>query len=234
MTIQLNDLVNRLQSSLGGNLVSVIAFGSAVVAPEHAKKADYQIMILADRLSAEDLRALRPVLNWWSAQDCAAPVLFTTTEFTNSLDVFPIEFRQMKRAYRLLAGRDVLADAEISQDSLRWQTEHELRGKMIRLRSLYPSASASPAGLLRLMTESIVSFVRLMRPLLELVGQEAPVDRLAAVKKTGDTFGVDTAPLERILRLRDEPVDLLEVETQDLFASYLRVLVHLIEAVDKI
>lgn len=233
MTTQLTELVNRLQSSLNDNLLSAIAFGSALVSPEHAKKTDYQVMILADRLGADELRMLRPVLTWWSAQGFAAPVLFTSSEFMNSLDVFPIEFRQMKRAYRLLAGRDVLAEAEISPDSLRWQTEHELRGKMIRLRSLYSSASASPAGLLRLMTESIVSFIRLMRPLLELRGQEAPVDRLAAVQRTGILFGVDTAPLERILRLREEPVDLLEVEVQDLFASYLRVLTHLIEAVDK-
>ena len=58
------------------------------------------------------------------------PSFFTSEEFDDSLDVFPIEFRLMKRAYRVLYGRDLPAGREASKEHLRWQTEYELRGKL--------------------------------------------------------------------------------------------------------
>jgi len=233
MSPQFNELVTRLKASLGDNLISIVAYGSAIAAPGNPKKTDYQTLIVAKRLAANDLRLIRPTLNWWAGEGYALPVLFTEPEFKESLDVFPIEFRHMKRAYQMLHGQDLLAGSEVSKTNLRWQTEHELRGKLLRLRSLYPSASATTGGLSRLMTESIVSFVRFLRPILELRGQEPPLGRLATVQQAGTTLGVDTAPLVRILQLREEPKELMEVEAQDLFASYLDCLTKVIEAIDK-
>jgi hypothetical protein len=233
MNEQFDELVTRLKSSLGDNLVSVIVFGSAIATPGSAKKTDYQLLLVANCFLAQDLRAMRPILNWWNGLGYAIPVLFTEHEFTDSLDVFPIEFRHMKRAYRLLYGQDLLADAEVSKTNLRWQTEHELRGKLLRLRSLYPSASATTGGLTRLMTESIVSFIRLIRPILELAGQEPPLARPDTIRRAGEVLRIETAPLQRILQLREEPKELSEIEAQDLFASYLVCLTQIIEAIDK-
>ena len=233
MNAQFNELVARLKTSLGDNLVSVVVYGSAVAAPGNAKKTDYQVLAVAKRLSANDLRRARPALNWWTGEGYAIPVLFTEAEFKDALDVFPIEFRHMKRAYQLLHGQDLLAASEISKANLRWQTEHELRGKLLRLRSLYPSASATASGLAKLMTESVVSFVRILRPILELKGEEPPVGRSATARQAGESLGIDAAPLLRILQLREDPKELMEVEAQDLFASYLDCLTRVIEAVDK-
>jgi hypothetical protein len=233
MNPQFQELVTRLRAALGDNLISVVVYGSAIAAPGNPKKTDYQVLAVARRLAGNDLRLLRGTLNWWAGEGYAPPVLFTQSEFAHSLDVFPIEFRQMKRAYQVLDGQDLLAGVEISPASLRWQTEHELRGKLLRLRGLYPSASATPAGLTRLMTESIVSFVRFLRPILELRGQEPPLGRLATVQRAGAALGVDPAAAIRVLQLRDEPRELMEVEVQDLFTGYLDCLTKIIEAVDR-
>ena len=40
--------------------------------------------------------------------------------------------------------------------------------------------------------------------------------------------------MERILRLRDEPVELMAVEVQDLLSSYLACLEQIIDAVDQL
>lgn len=162
------------------------------------------------------------------------PTFFTADEFRASLDVFPIEFRLMKRAYKVLLGQDLLANAEISLTNLRLETEFELRGKLLRLRSLSIPASESASDLSKLMTESVVSFVRFLRPVLELLGEEPPLGRLATVKRIGERLKIDSAPLVRVLQLRDEPKDLMEIEAQDLFSSYLNCLTHIVEAVDKL
>lgn len=233
MDYKFNELIPRLQAAQGANLISVIAYGSAIAAPGNAQKSDLQLLIVTQRLSANDLRQLRATINWWTDQGYPLPAFFTAKEFQDSLDVFPIEFRQMKRAYHLLHGQDLLAKSEASPANLRLQIEYELRGKLLRLRSLALPAGASSHDLTRLMTQSIVSFVRFMRPILELLGEEPPLGRLATVKRIEEQLKLNTAPLVRILQLRDEPKELMDIEVQDLFASYLDCLAQVIEAVDK-
>jgi hypothetical protein len=231
---QVNELVTRLQSAQGDNLVSVIVHGSAIAAPGNPKKSDYQTLIVTRRLAANDLRRFRPIIKWWTGSGYEMPVFFTAEEFGDSLDVFPIEFRQMKRAYRVLFGQDLLADREASKEHLRWQTELELRGKLLRLRSLALPAGESTRDLANLMTESVVSFVRFLRPIPEILGEEPPLGRLATARRAGELLNVDTTPIVRILQLRDEPGELMEIEVQDLFASYLNCLTQVIEAVDNL
>jgi hypothetical protein len=234
MNAHFNELVDRMRDNQGRNLVSIIVYGSAVASPDNNKKADYQVLIITHRLSANDLRQARRVVGWWTGEGYAIPVFFTVKELQDSLDVYPIEFRHMKRAYLVIYGEDLLAGKDISQSNLRWQTEHELRGKLLRLRSLYLPASLSKDELTRLMTDSVVSFVRVMRPLLEIAGEEPPVNRLATVERVGERLNIDTSPVTRVLRLRYEPNMMMDIESQDLFASYLECLESLIDKVNSL
>ena len=234
MEDKFNELVTRLQTALGDKLVSVIVYGSAVAVLGNLRKADYKTLVVAYALGADELNRARPAARWWVGESFPLPVFFTRQEFIDSLDVFPAEFRQMKRAYRVLYGEDLLAPREAAKDNLRWQVEYELRGKLLRLRSLYLPEGGSTERLMKLMTDSVVSFVRYLRPVLEILGETPPLGRLATVRLVGERLAVDVTPLERLLRLRDEPVQLLEVETQDLFASYIDCLDKIIAAVDKL
>ncbi len=234
MNSNFDELVTRLQNGLRDNLVSVIVYGSAIAAPGNPKKSDYQLALVTRHLNGDDLRHARSAVQWWTGQGYPMPTFFTADEFRASLDVFPIEFRHMKQAYKVLHGEDLLAGADISKTNLRLETESELRGKLLRLRSLSIPAGESAQGLTRLMTESVVSFVRFTRPMLELVGEEAPLGRLATVKRIGERFQIDTDVMVRVLQLRDEPKELMEIEAQDLFSSYLKCLAQIVEAVDKL
>jgi hypothetical protein len=234
MNEHFNELVSRMRDNQGRNLVSIIVYGSAVADSGNNKKADYQVLIITHRLSANDLRQARRVVGWWTGEGYTIPVFFTVKELQDSLDVYPIEFRHMKRAYLVIYGEDLLAGKDISKSNLRWQTEHELRGKLLRLRSLYLPASLSKDELTRLMTDSVVSFVRVMRPLLEIAGEEPPVSRLETVKRVGERLNIDTSAVARVLHLRYEPNKMMDIESQDLFASYLECLERLIDQVNSL
>lgn len=234
MEEKFNELVAQMRSALGESLVCVIAYGSAIDAPGNAKPSDHLTMVIAKWLGANELNKARQGAQWWIEQGFPLPVFFTEQEFIDSLDVFAIEFRQMKRAYRVLHGTDLLADREAAKTNLRVQIEYELRGKLLRLRSLYLPMGDSVDKLTRLMTDSIVSFVRYMRPILEILGEAPPLGRRAAVQRISARLDLDLSPLERILRLRDEPVKLMEVEAQDLFAAYVDCISRVIQKVDKL
>jgi hypothetical protein len=234
MNQHFDELVSGLQSAQGRNLVSVIVYGSAVADSGNPRRSDYELLIVTERLAARDLREMRPIVRWWTGMGYEMPVFITSEEFGASFDVFPIEFRLMKRAYRTLYGQDLLAEREASKEHLRWETEHELRGKLLRLRSLALPASDSTDQLANLMTESVVTFVRLLRSIPEIVGGKPPLGRLATAQRAGEILDVDISPVVRVLRLRDEPVGLMEIEIQDLFASYLDCLTRVVEAVDNL
>lgn len=67
----------------------------------------------------------------------APPMVFTREEVGNALDVFPIEFLNIKKHHKLLYGEDILENIEISKEKLRHQLEFEIRSKLIHLRQAY-------------------------------------------------------------------------------------------------
>ncbi|HEX4948397.1 MAG TPA: hypothetical protein VFZ34_17110 [Blastocatellia bacterium] len=234
MEDDLKELVSRLKIAHSGALLSVIAYGSAIAAPGNVHKTDYHILVVTRTLSAEDLRTARPVAKWWVERGYLIPVYFMRDEFLQSLDVFAIEFRHMKRAYQVLFGEDLLGPHEASNANLRLQTEYELRGKLLRLRSLYLPASGSVETLTKLMTDSIYSFSQFMRPLLELSGEEPPLSRLATVRRVGERFQIDMSAPEQVLRLREVETLLTETEANELFARYLDCLTQVVATVNRL
>lgn len=234
MEVDFKELVERLKIAHNGALISVIVYGSALDAKNNAKKHDHHLLVVTNKLHAEDLRAARPVAKWWVEAGYILPVYFTAAEFIASLDVFAIEFRHMKRSYRVLYGEDLLANNNASNANLRLQTEYELRGKLLRLRSLYLPSGESVDVLTKLMSDSIYSFVQFFRPILELLGKEPPLSRIDTVREVGASLSIDVSPLEKILRLREEESPLSETAANELFAKYLDCLTQIIEAVNQL
>ena len=65
------------------------------------------------------------------------PLLFTKEELKRGVDVFPVEFLNIKHDYKILHGEDLLKDIQITKKNLRLQLEFEFRSKLIHLRSEY-------------------------------------------------------------------------------------------------
>jgi hypothetical protein len=234
MNEDFNDIVSRLKIAHSGNLISIIVYGSAVAAPGNVNKNDYHLLVITKTLSAEDLNDGKAAAKEWVRADYALPIYFTEHEFSGSADVFAIEFRHMKRAYRVLHGEDLLTKIHPTKAHLRLQVEYEMRGKLLRLRSLYLPASDTTQSLLQLMTDSAYSFAQFMRPVLEILGEEPPLSRLVAVRQAGAKLKLDISPFEKILRIRESETPLTDTEAQKLFASYIDCLAQIIAAINKL
>lgn len=232
-----NKLIEKLSEHLKDNLVSVIAYGWRITDPEKALRSDCQLMIVTKSWSELDLLNARSTLQWWTKEKFPLPALFTHKEFLESLDVFPVEFLHMKQAYRVVYGADIVADQHISKSNLRSQIEYELRGKLLRLRSLYIPASISTNELINLMTQSVISFIRCIRPIPILFGEDNYVLRNAAISSAGRCLSIDTSILTTILELRGEPEKrkhLSDKAAKQLFSEYLECLERIINAINNI
>src|SRR2546423_648045 len=166
MKHQIGAFLDDIRSTHGGNLASVILYGSAAAGDHVSDSSDYNILVALKKIGPEDLRKAHASVREWTRLGHSVPVYFTVSELHEAADVFPIEFSAMERSRKVLYGSDVLADVEFSDQNLRHQTEYELRSKLIGLRRSYIPASATADGLMHLMAESISNFAVLFGAVL--------------------------------------------------------------------
>ena len=95
----------------------------------------------------------------------------------------------------------------------RAQVEHDLRAKLLRLRQK-ASGMLSDANLLRrLLLDSVSTFCVLFRHALVLHGVEAPPQKREVIAAArSERFGIDPAPFEKLLDVREERIKPREVE----------------------
>jgi predicted nucleotidyltransferase len=231
----LEQLINDLRAAHGDNLASVVLYGSVAAGDHTETRSDHNLLIALNRITAEDLRQAQPPLREWQDLGQPIPVYFTVAELKDGADVFPIEFLQMERARKVLYGRDPFEFVEVSRANLRHQTEYELRTKLLRLRRLYISASASVEKLSALMSDSLASFAALFRAVLILLGQEPPIRKADSIHATVRLLELDGAPFERILELRTgKESPLTTLDANNLFSAYMAQIERVIDAVDRI
>lgn len=236
MRNQFEAFIDDLRATHGENLASVILYGSAAVGDYVPEVSDLNVLVALNRITPKELRQAHASVREWAKLGQSIPVYFTVSELQNAADVFPIEFHQMEAARRVLYGRDVLENVDISDKFLRHQVEYELRSKLILLRRHYIPASASVEGLKSLMAESLASFAALFKAVLLLVGLQPPKRKHEAVALIVQQFGLDGAPFEKIFNIRKDnfaaPLD--DVSANKLFGEYMEQIEKVIDAVDAI
>lgn len=231
---QFTDLIDDLKAVHGGNLASVILYGSAAAGDFVAGNSDYNLLIALNSITPQDLRNAQAPMREWRRMGHPVPIYFTVSELQNAGDVFPIEFHQMEKARIVLYGEDVLAGVEIHDDYLRHQTEYELRSKLIQLRRRYIPASSSAENLTGLMSDSLGSFVALFRAVLLLHKVDPPVTKPDVIAATVKHIGINGDVFAQIIALRESRAKLDDVRANELFTKYMEQIENVINAVDTV
>lgn len=231
MEKRLAELVEKLQGALGGQLVSVILYGSAARQDHHAKYSDLNILCVLERVTAAELGASEPVARWWRELGNPSPLLLSAGEVKTSTDCFPIEFQDMQESRRVLWGEDVIASLDVDRRYYRAQVEHELRSKMLRLRQKASGVLSDRKALTSLMLDSVSTFTVLARHALRLssISVESRKREVAAALPR---IGIEAASFDTLLDVREGKKQPGEVEPLPLFAEYLKQIEALVRHVD--
>lgn len=234
MADHLDELVRKLSEAHGDNLKSIVLYGSAVARGPQAQGRAMNILVVVDQITPGDLKAAHDAAEEWRLGGNPLPIYFTSEEVIDSSDVFPMEFIDMSRSHRVVYGKDPFEQLDIQTYNLRHQLEYELRGKLIRLRTLYIPASNNPNRLAQLMADSLDSFAVLFRHVLSMFGSEAPFEKRDCVMKLSQVLNLDEKVLARIFDYSaDEDEMWRETETNELFAAYLVQIKRVIDAVNR-
>lgn len=226
------ELVEKLRKALGSELVSVLLYGSAAAGEHDAKFSDVNVLCVLREITPAHLGAAEPVFRWWQEKGNPSPLLLTEEEVKHSTDCFPIEFHDIRRHHRILFGADVVAGIEIGDTYYRAQVEHELRAKLLRLRQKAAAVLSDKAVLRRLLADSLSTFCVLFRHALLLHGVECGHRKREVIRQASGKFGLNAAPFEKLLDLREERVKAKDVEPVALLGEYMEEIGKVIDAVD--
>jgi predicted nucleotidyltransferase len=230
----LDDFVGRLRDALGGNLVSVVLYGSAVTGDFQETRSDLNVLCVLERVDVAALDQAGAAIDWWMNKKQPAPVLLSVEEIQNAHDAFAIEFLDIRAAYRILHGKDLIEAIDVGPAHHRHQVEHELRSRLVRLRERYLALQNDRREVARLMTDSVSTFATLFRHVLLLSGTETPLKKREIFLAASARLGVASTPFETLLDVRENHRRLTDAEVRSVFEEYLRQITKAAEHIDRL
>jgi hypothetical protein len=93
---------------------------------------------------------------------------------------------------------------------------------------------SNPDLLRRMLLDSVSTFCVLFRHALILGGGDAPVLKRDVIRQAQEAFGIDAAPFEMLLAVREGSLKPRDLDPVQLLASYLKEISQVIDAVDRI
>jgi hypothetical protein len=185
------------------------------------QRSNQDILVVLDHVDPVELKRSRSIVERWREAGNPLPLFIGRDEIEQSADVFPAEFIDLCRARRVLAGRDPFARFRVPRTNLKHQLEYELESKLIRVRTLYMTVCGSPAGVTRLMHDSLVAFSGLFRHVIGLLGHEAPSEKRQSIAGLTLLLNLDQSVFDRILSHNEGREPISEAEADSLFCAYL-------------
>lgn len=231
----LDQLISKLKEQDAGdsNLDAVVLYGSAVAGEFQPEFSDLNVLCLLQKLDAAALRKLAPVIAWWQEQKQPALMLFTIEELRRSADVFAIELYDIKKRHRVLFGKDYFAGLEVPMNLHRLQVERELRTSIIKLRQRYLAAHDDAKAVVRLMADSVSTFITLFQHALIAMGKEPPSQKREVLSQIAALLGFDRKPFESILDLREKKIESNQLDATSIFNGYLNAVTIVVDEVDR-
>jgi hypothetical protein len=213
--------VENMLAVLGNDALGVVAFGSVTGADYVPGQSDVNLAVLVRNVELPLLDRCAEVVASGFKKRIVAPLFLTRDYIARSLDVFPIEFLDMRETGVLLWGENPVAAVKLGAESLRLECELQLKSNLLRTRQAFLEIGRSKGGLERVLTQSLNSLIPLFRAMLTLRGLELPRAKRDIVGSLCKEFQVPDEPFHEILALRAKGKNLPPGRGPALLSSYL-------------
>ncbi|MDI6808337.1 MAG: hypothetical protein QME66_05075 [Candidatus Eisenbacteria bacterium] len=200
---------------------SAFIFGSATGPDFVPGHSNVNIALLVKEISPAFLRKCLKLVESGFKKRIVAPVFLTPSYVATSLDVFPIEFLDMRETSLLVYGEDPFAGVELSNQSLRLECEQQLKGALLRVRQAYLEIGLAKRGLEKVLEQSLNSLIPIFRAMLVLKDMKPPRRKAEIVSSVSEAFGIRSGILTTILDMKLGRKRVPQGEEEKLLSEYL-------------
>ena len=233
-TMTLDELVSQLRAAYGDALQAVVLYGSAAAGEHIPKRSDYNVLVIAQSLSAEVLRAASAVASAWAASGSPPPMTLTAEEWRGSSDIFAMEYADILERHKVLFGNPPFGGVTVARGDLRLQVEREAMGKLLQFRQGVLAAGNDPKKQLQLLEASLSTLMVVFRGVSRLGGDSPPADNEALAATVAAKGGFDASPFARVVRHVRGTEKLGPRDADALVNGYLEGLQRLVAYVDRL
>jgi predicted nucleotidyltransferase len=233
MAMTLEDLIGQLKNAYGDALLSVVLYGSAVAGEHIAKKSDYNVLVVLERVPLDKLAAVGAVLRAWGEAGNPPPMTFTDAEWKSSSDVFPMEYADILERHRVLYGPDPWDGISVSKSDLRLEVEQQALGKLLHLRRSAMAAGIDEKAQRSLLEASLSALMVVFRGVERLHDATPPQDYTDLARRVAQRTGFESDPFERVVRHVRGITQLQKGEAGIVLAGYLTSMEKLVAYLDR-
>ncbi|MEI8012937.1 MAG: hypothetical protein WCI27_10755 [Candidatus Omnitrophota bacterium] len=206
--VDLNDFVAQLLDFYKGDLLSVILFGSAVTGDFVEKSSDINMLVIYSDLNIANLNTVAGFAKKWFSKRSFAPRFISKRNLTSSAPYFPIDMLEMKDAYVVLYGEDLLKDIVVDPKKLHGQLAYEIKAMRMRIKQQFWSSTGDVVRIKRILLERFTSIIHLSRSLLFLKKKATPVAHRKVMETACAEFGISKEFVEMMFNLKNDKVRL--------------------------
>ncbi len=221
-----------VRAQLGEGFLSAYITGGAMNEGFDPTKRHVNVLVVTQELPMHRLDALAATVPHGNKPPHIDPMFMTMQQVQRSLDVFPIEWLDLKERHLLLEGVDLFESIEVPQTYLRLQVEQELRGKHLRLVQEYLTGAAHPERLHAALARLASGFHTLFRSLIRLHGEAPPASLERVIARVAEIHDLDAAALSGAHRLRAQKRHPGAEQTRVIYRAFLAQVERLTSAVD--
>lgn len=221
-----------VREKLNENFLSAYITGGALhegFDPEHRH---VNVLVVTQDLPVGRLDVIAGGLTHTTKPPHIDPMFLTMQQVQRSLDVFPIEWLDLKERHWVLEGVDLFDTVDVPQTYLRLQVEQELRGKHLRLVQEYITGAAHPERLHGALARLASGFHTLFRSLIRLHDEAAPPSLERTIARVAELYDLDAQALGGAHRMRAQRRRPSADETRATYRSFLAQVERLVAAVD--
>jgi len=206
--------------------------GSALTEDFDKKTSDINSVVVLKSMELGFLETLAPKGKKYRKSGVASPLIMTPEYVLNSLDVFPIEFLNIRLCHQTVFGGDIFRDMVIKREDLRHQCEREIKVKLIGLRQGYLSSMGDARTLADNFSSSITGHIPLFRGVIELKGGTPPLPAHKVIDTLSQSTGVDCSAFREVLSAKKDGYK--KGSLDNLFERYYEATERIKKAIDEI
>lgn len=226
-------VIKDYQSIFGSDLLAFILYGSGARGEYIPKKSDINFLILLTENGIDNLSKAFEVVSRGHKSRVSTPLFLTKNYLQASLDVFPIEFLNLKSYYKVICGEDVLQDLTVKKEFLRLQCEREIKGKLLQLRQQFLETKGSKREIENLLARSAPTFYSIFRALLFLQDKAIPSGSKDLLSLVAQETGLNSSLLLDILKIKEGSKKLATAEAVSFMEQYIEQIKKLSAFIDE-
>ena len=190
----ITQFAQKLSDNLNDNISSILVYGSAAGVNYNHGVSNINIAVIVKNLDFPVLKQSLATVKWGRKNKISTPLLLSKEYILNGLDVFPIEFTEIKEQHKVIFGEDIFKDLDIPVKNVRLLCEQQVKGKLLHLRQAYLDIGSSPSVLKNLLLSALRDLMPVFRQLIILKGQKPVEQKEGMLEQIARIFSLDQVP----------------------------------------